>query len=160
MKMAAPMAGTALECLIARGLAHSPREHSMALTSEPTKPGDSGGLSHRAFIRAQRYMDAQIGEPMRLSDIARAAHLSRSHFARAFRESTGLSVMIYLRRLRIEKAKAMLIESDASIAAVSATLGFSHHSHFTRLFRKEVGMCPRAFVHTYGLPGQEQNLGA
>jgi AraC family transcriptional regulator len=114
--------------------------------------GKPGGLSRRAFLRARLYMDAHIGEPMRLDDIAKAAHLSRSHFARAFRVSTGLSVMTYLRRLRIEKAKALLIERDISIADASAMLGFAHQSHFSRLFRREVGMAPRMFVHLYGAP--------
>jgi AraC-like DNA-binding protein len=127
----------------------------MALTEELSRPGDPRGLSRRAFIRARRYMEEHIGEPMRLADIAAAAHLSRSHFARAFRISTGLSVMVYLRRLRIEKAKALLIESDTSIAEVSAALGFAHHSHFTRLFHKEAGMSPRSFAHLYGMPEQE-----
>jgi AraC family transcriptional regulator len=118
-------------------------------------PDQEGGLSRRAFLRARAYMEAHIGEPLRLCDIARAAHLSRSHFARAFRISTGLSVMTYLRRLRIEKAKAQLIGSEASIAEVSAMLGFAHHSHFTRLFRREVGMTPRLFAHLYGVPPAE-----
>lgn len=115
-------------------------------------PDQEGGLSRRAYLRARIYMEQHIGEPLRLGEIARAAHLSRSHFARAFRISTGLSVMGYLRRLRIEKAKALLIGSDASIAEVSAMLGFAHHSHFTRLFRREVGMTPRTFAHLYGVP--------
>lgn len=125
----------------------------MDLAQEPDLPGAEGGLSRRAFLRARRHMESHIGEPMRLGDIARAAHLSRSHFARAFRASTGLSVMGYLRRLRIEKAKALLITSETSIADVSAMLGFAHHSHFTRLFRRQTGMTPRTFAHLYGVPG-------
>ena len=99
-------------------------------------------------------MEANIGERLLLADIARAAHLSRSHFARSFRITTGLSVMMYLRQLRIEKAKCLLIERDASIAELSAHLGFCHHSHFTRLFRREVGMAPRTYARLFGAPAQ------
>lgn len=110
------------------------------------------GLSRRAFLRAQAYMEGNIGERLSLADIAGAAHLSRSHFARAFRVTTGLSVMGYLRSLRIERAKTLLIEHELRIAELSAQLGFAHHSHFTRLFRREVGMAPSAYAHLFGLP--------
>ena len=111
------------------------------------------GLSQRAFLRALRFMEANIGERLLLEDVARAAHLSRSHFARGFRNSTGLSVMAYLRKLRIERAKALLLETDINIAELAIHLGFSHHSHFSRLFRQQVGLCPRTFAHLYGAPG-------
>ena len=100
-------------------------------------------------------MEANIGERLLLADIARAAHLSRSHFARSFRISTGLSVMAYLRRLRIEKAKLLLVGREVGIAELSAQLGFTHHSHFTRLFRREVGMTPRAYARLFGTPGNK-----
>jgi AraC family transcriptional regulator len=118
-------------------------------------PTQAGGLSRRALIRALACMDAGIDQPLRLDDIARAAHLSRSHFGRAFRISTGHSVMRYLCLLRMEKAKALLIDSERSIAEISAMLGFAHHSHFTRLFRREVGMTPRLFAHLHGAPPQK-----
>lgn len=118
----------------------------------PRHNGEAGGLSRRALLRAHAYIEAHLGEPLRLGDIARAAHLSRSHFARAFRVSTGESVMRCVCRLRMEKAKALLIESEHSIAEISAMLGFSHHSHFSRLFRREVGVTPRLFAHLNGLP--------
>lgn len=64
--------------------------------------------------------------------------------------------MNYLRRLRLEKAKLLLIESEAGIAELSARLGFSHHSHFTRLFRQDTGMTPRTFARLYGNPCAER----
>lgn len=96
-------------------------------------------------------MEGNIGERLSLADIAGAAHLSRSHFARAFRATTGLSVMGYLRSLRIERAKTLLIERELGIAELSAQLGLAH-SHFTRLFHREVGMAPSAYAHLFGLP--------
>jgi len=118
----------------------------------PRHSGEAGGLSRRALLRAQAHIEARLGEPLRLDDIARAAHLSRSHFARAFRVSTGESVMRYVCRLRMERAKALLIGSEHSIAEIAAMLGFAHHSHFTRLFRREIGITPRLFAHLYGAP--------
>lgn len=108
------------------------------------------GLSRRALTRACSYMEANLGERLSLRDIAGAACVSRSHFARMFRVSTGYSVMAYLYRLRIERAKAVLIDGEVALAELSAALGFSHHSHFTRVFRRHTGMCPRTFAHRYG----------
>jgi len=96
-------------------------------------------------------MEANLGEPLGLGDLACAACVSRSHFARMFRISTGYSPMAYLYRLRIEHAKSMLMQGQASLAELSVSLGFSHHSHFTRVFRRLTGMSPRAFRHRYGM---------
>lgn len=117
-------------------------------------------MSRRAFLRARAYMEANLGERVLLADVAAAAHLSRSHFARAFRITTGQSVMAYLRRLRIERAKFLLVEREVSIAELSAQLGFAHHSHFTRLFRREIGMAPRTYAHHFGLPAGASNAEA
>ncbi len=112
--------------------------------------GDRCGLSHRQLMRAHLYMEANLGEPLTLGDIAAAACLSRSHFARAFRASTDCSVMAYLYRLRVERAMALLREGRMSISELSAALGFAHQSHFTRVFRRLVGMNPRVFGRRYG----------
>ncbi len=122
--------------------------------SETTAPSHEasaacGGLSRRALTRAQAFMEANLGEPIGLRDIAGAACVSRSHFARMFRRSTGYSVMSYLYRLRIERAKAMLIGGQLPLADLSQVLGFSHHSHFTRVFHRHTGMSPRTFRHRY-----------
>lgn len=108
------------------------------------------GLSRRALTRACAYMEAHLGERLSLRDIAAAACVSRSHFARMFRISTGHSVMAYLYRLRVERAKAVLIDADVALADLSVSMGFSHHSHFTRVFRRHTGMSPSTFVRLHG----------
>jgi AraC family transcriptional regulator len=108
------------------------------------------GLSRRALMRACSYMEANLGERLSLRDIAGAACVSRSHFARMFRVSTGHSVIAYLYRLRIERAKAVLIAGEVALADLAVALGFSHQSHFTRVFRRHAGMTPCAFSHIYG----------
>lgn len=121
-----------------------------AVTEAMSETALGQGLSRRALTRACSFMEANLGEPLGLRDIAGAACVSRSHFARMFRRSTGYSPMAYLYRLRVERAKAMLIQGQASLAELSACLGFSHHSHFTRVFSRHTGMSPRTFRHRYG----------
>jgi AraC family transcriptional regulator len=105
------------------------------------------GLSRRALIQACTYMENNIGESFLLNDLAKAAGVSRFHFARLFRVSTGESPMRYLLRLRIERATEMLERGEQRICEIAAMLGFSDQSHFSRTFRRITGDSPKVFAH-------------
>lgn len=107
-----------------------------------------GGLAGSVLRRIRSYIDAHIGERISLDDLARLAGVSRFHFARQFRLSTGESPMGYLRRLRIERSKSILQSRESTIAEVAATLGFSDQSHFTRTFGRLVGVSPGSFARS------------
>jgi AraC-like DNA-binding protein len=79
-------------------------------------------------------------------ELARQAGVSRFHFARQFRLSTGKSPMEYLRQVRIERSKSILQTRDTSIAEIAARLGFSDQSHFTRIFGRLVGVPPGSYA--------------
>jgi transcriptional regulator GlxA family with amidase domain len=80
-----------------------------------------------------------------LADIARAAHLSNAHFARAFRESTGESPMKRLQALRVERACLLLNQPSLRIHEVAALAGFKDPYHFSRIFRERIGKSPRQY---------------
>jgi AraC-like DNA-binding protein len=105
-----------------------------------------GGLAGGALRRVRAYIDAHLGERISLDELARQAGVSRFHFARQFRLSTGESPMGYLRRVRIERSKGILQSCDTTIAEVAARLGFSDQSHFTRTFGRLVGVSPGSFA--------------
>jgi len=105
----------------------------------------SGGLSRRALIKALTFIETHLGEHFTLDDLARAAAVSRFHFARQFRVTMGTSPMDYLLRVRVERAKAILLEGEASISDTAAALGFFDQSHFGRTFRRIVGIPPKQF---------------
>jgi AraC-like DNA-binding protein len=105
-----------------------------------------GGLPGGALRRVRAYIDDHIGERISLDQLARQAGVSRFHFARQFRLSTGESPMGYLRRVRIERSKSILQTRDTTIAEVAARLGFSDQSHFTRIFGRLVGVSPGSFA--------------
>jgi AraC-like DNA-binding protein len=105
-----------------------------------------GGLPGGALRRVRAYIDDHIGERISLDQLARQAGVSRFHFARQFRLSTGESPMGYLRRVRIECSKSILQTRDTTIAEVAARLGFSDQSHFTRIFGRLVGVSPGSFA--------------
>ena len=91
-------------------------------------------------------MEANIGHHLSLDDMARAACISRAHFARQFRLSTGVTPMAYLLLLRVRRAKQLLL-GDVKVGDVAAELGFCDQSHFSRAFRGVTGRSPRDYVH-------------
>ena len=88
--------------------------------------------------------DANV-ESFRLSGSA-VAYLSPYHFARQFKASTGRSPHQYVIARRVERAKQLLRGGDdLSLAQVAARAGSWDQGHFTRLFKRLVGVTPKHF---------------
>jgi len=130
-----------------RALKKPAREHPRFMG--PGTPDRRNGLSARALERTHAYIAQHLCESFSLADLARAACISRFHFARLFRASTGDSPMEYVLKARMEAAKEMLARGDQKIATTAAALGFFDQSHFTRTFRRMTGVSPRAFSHQH-----------
>ncbi|WP_162946928.1 AraC family transcriptional regulator [Ruegeria sp. EL01] len=90
------------------------------------------------------YIDAHFAEDISLDDLAGPAAMSRFHFARRFKQVTGLSPHRYITTRRIEEAKRLL-KSDLPIATLAVMLGFADQSHFSSRFKAFVGTSPSAF---------------
>lgn len=110
----------------------------VAATPQPTIGGLSPLILRRAIERLRSDSDADVS----LSALASDAGLSRFHFCRAFKESTGLSPHAWLRQHRLEQAMNMLRETDDSIVSVAAALGYSSQTAFAAAFRKLTGETP------------------
>ena len=106
------------------------------------------GLPPGTVARIRDYMLAHIGESISLEALARVACMSRFHFARRFRQSTGCSPMTFLLHVRIQRARRLLEAGESKIADIAAELGFFDQSHFTRTFRRTIGMSPRAYARS------------
>jgi AraC family transcriptional regulator len=104
-----------------------------------------GGLSPAILRRACEYMVSRLVDDISLSEIANAADLSSGHFAFAFKQSMGISPHAWLRRQRVDTAKALLRNRDLSVAAIAASVGFANQSAFGVAFRKETGLTPTAW---------------
>ena len=101
-----------------------------------------GGLAPWQGRRAAEMMRERLDGNIRLSDMARECGLSVSHFTRAFRTSFGMSPYRWLLERRIDRAKALLVTSDISIADIALQSGFSDQAVFTRAFGRIVGDSP------------------
>jgi len=71
--------------------------------------------------------------------------MSAFHFARLFKQSTGVPPHRFVVRRRIEHAKALLVSDGAPIALVARSVGFRTPGHFTTVFRRTTGMTPGAY---------------
>jgi AraC family transcriptional regulator len=101
-----------------------------------------GGLAPWQERRAKELLIAHLDGEISLRELAREADLSRSHFARAFKETTGLPPHRWLVSKRIERAQEILINSTLSLVEVARLTGFADQSHFTRVFTSTVGISP------------------
>jgi AraC-like DNA-binding protein len=109
-----------------------------------TKPFQ-GGLPAARLRRVEEFLMAHLAEDIGLDDLAAIADLSAKHFARAFRQSTGVPPHRWLIERRIDRAKALLIEDGLNLAEIALACGFADQSHFTAAFRKSVGATPAIF---------------
>ena len=101
-----------------------------------------GGLSPKVLLRAIERLRSDSDADVSLTALASDAGLSRFHFCRAFKESTGLSPHAWLRQYRLEQAMNMLRDTDTSVVSVAAALGYSSQTAFAAAFRKLTGETP------------------
>jgi transcriptional regulator GlxA family with amidase domain len=102
----------------------------------------TGGLSPQQLARAKEIMNARISHALSLKQIATECGLSVTHFARAFRQSTGVAPYLWFQQMRLERARKLLAGRERSLAEIAVACGFSDQSHFTRMFRKYIGESP------------------
>lgn len=102
-------------------------------------------LSGHAVAKALSYINRHYREQLTVAMLARAAGISPSYLGERFRRETGTSLFDYICRLRIEKARQSLEESDAPISEIAAELGFCDTSYFSRSFHRFTGISPRQY---------------
>ena len=99
----------------------------------------------RHLLRARDLVDARYSEPLTVHDLARAAKLSRAHFSREFRRGFGESPHAYLLTRRLERAAALLRNTDRSVADICFSVGLQSVGSFTTSFTRTYGMSPTAY---------------
>jgi AraC family transcriptional regulator len=129
----------ALTNVLAHELLRSEKEMSKNLSVS------RGGLATWQMRAVARHIEERLSEKIPLVTLAKLARLSQPHFCRAFRQSFGVPPHEYHIRRRIEKAKTLLAEREASVTGVGFALGYSHTSSFSVAFRKIAGQTPTEF---------------
>ncbi|WP_037385507.1 helix-turn-helix domain-containing protein [Sinorhizobium americanum] len=101
-----------------------------------------GGLSPTVLRRAIERLRSDSDTDVSLAALASDAGLSRFHFCRSFKETTGLSPHAWLRQYRLDQAMDMLRDPDMSVASVAAALGYASQTAFAAAFRQLTGETP------------------
>lgn len=99
----------------------------------------------RHLLRARDLADARYAEPLEVDDLARAAGLSKAHFSRQFRRTFGESPYVYLLTRRLERAAALLRNTDHPVADICLEVGLQGVGSFTTSFKRMYGMTPTAY---------------
>ncbi len=81
-----------------------------------------------------------------LDDLAGRLEVSKAHLIRTFSRQTGISPARYIVRVRVEYAKLLLLDEDASITYVAEASGFANANYFAKVFRRETGMSPSEYL--------------
>lgn len=105
--------------------------------------------------RAISYMTSHYSDKIKVEDLAELSNLSSSHFTKIFKSVTGEPPIDYLRKLRLKKARNMLVSEIDNITEIALKCGFSTPSYFTSCFTEEYQISPTAFRQKFQQPKSE-----
>lgn len=111
--------------------------------NQPASATPSNGLPKYKLQQATDYIHDALDQDLSLSDLAALLQMSPFHFARLFKQSTGLAPHQFIIRCRVERAKELLLHSPLGIADIAAEVGFANQSHLNRHFKRLLGVTPR-----------------
>ena len=114
-------------------------------TVQLAPPEVTGQLSRRYRRLLQERIDAELDQPLTLTDLAGWVNLSPYHFARLFRATFGCAPYQYIQEQRLTRARDQLRQPASKITAVALACGFNDPSQFSRAFRKRFGITPSAY---------------
>jgi AraC family transcriptional regulator len=132
-------------------MTHSQQNVALATITGKRKKTTGGLNSWRESLAKQLILD-HLGETVEVTELARACALSRSHFSRAFKCSTGLSPQDWIRQQRIARAKQLIQKTDLSLTQISLECGFCDQAHFCHIFTRSEGINPFAWRCRVGRP--------
>jgi transcriptional regulator GlxA family with amidase domain len=101
--------------------------------------------SNRRMLRARDAMDRDYAQPLDIEALARIAIVSEAHFIRTFKATFGETPHRYLQRRRLERAMALLRETEQSVTDVCMAVGFTSLGTFSRVFADIVGEPPSVY---------------
>ena len=130
--------------MFVQGIAQSLAVHLVRTYTDPNAKGreQRGGLPAFKLRKVTALLEAHLDDEFNLSRIASEAGVSKFHFCRLFKRTTGFAPSRYFIRMRMEKARRLLRETTKSVIEVGLEVGYASPSHFAHIFRREVGVVP------------------
>jgi AraC-like DNA-binding protein len=115
--------------------------------SQPCGAAHGGGLAGWQVSRVRAFVDDHLSESLKVKNLSDVARLSAAYFSRAFKKSFGTSPHTYLMQRRVERARHLMLTSDAKLSDIALTCGFTDQAHLCKLFRRTTGQSPAAWRH-------------
>lgn len=111
----------------------------------------------RGTVRqAAEYIREHYFEPLTLRGMAQHYHVEHSYFSRMFRREIGTSLLQYITKIRIEKAKEYIREGNGNLTEIAFLVGYDDYTYFNKVFRKAEGMSPREYRGSLERGSREQ----
>lgn len=117
-----------------------------------------GGLPAGTLRRVSEYIERELANPISLHDLASMAGFSDCHFARAFKQSTGMPPHRYLMQRRVERAAVLIQGTTRPLSEIALEVGCCDQSHFSRLVARATGQTPRGLRRGSFEPADKEAL--
>ena len=129
---------------IGRWLWEQTREISRNVGSAREKPSES------VMEKAKEYIRENFQKDLTLDDVSSQVNISPYYFSKIFKEETGENFIEYLTRVRIDKAKELLVDANVSVKEAGIQSGYSDPNYFSRIFKKYEGVTPSEYRERLG----------
>ena len=107
-----------------------------------------GGSTQKLVVEVNDYVRRHLSEPITVEEIAKSLNRGRSRLSTDFKKETGQNLSDFVLRQKIEESKKLLLYTDKPAVDIAIYLGFSSQSHFSRTFKKYVGVTPNEYRRT------------
>lgn len=98
-----------------------------------------------AVAHAKQFVQSHVEEPITLDQVVQHVHVSRFYFCKLFKRVTGMTLTEYVSRVRVEKAKSLLVDPSLRVSEVVYAAGFGSIPRFNTVFKQHVGMAPSEY---------------
>jgi AraC family transcriptional regulator len=105
-------------------------------------PGPLAALAPRQLRGVQELVESELQNGVTVAVMAKFCGLSLAYFSRVFRNTTGVAPHRFVMQRRAERARSLLLGTKLSLSEIAYRVGYADHSHFTREFRKALGVRP------------------
>ncbi|WP_027171779.1 AraC family transcriptional regulator [Methylobacterium sp. 10] len=119
--------------------------HRLAHAASRPEPVSAHGLTARQMSDVVAFIDASLGDDLRVADLARIAGLSEHYFSRCFQASVGVPPYAFITRRRLDRAAELLTRSPLPVASIAALVGYDDPSQFSAAFKRYKAMAPLAW---------------
>jgi AraC family transcriptional regulator len=157
LRLPAPDQPLYLDGLLETFLLKLLRDHSTASMPE-SRPRET--LAPFRLRQVMDFVDAHLGDPISLAQLAQIGHASAFHFSRAFKNSLGETPYQYILRCRVDRARALLTSTGRPLPEVATTCGFRDARHLTKTFQRLTGVTPGHFRKHQPAAGRPSNAAA